>query len=404
MGAWRDHLPYGHGKKLAEFDDRIFCSTQDGSLYSYSVKDKSIKKHSKINGLSDADISTIGASESTKTFLIGYQNGNIDLIRNDTVINIPDIKRKMIMGEKSVNNVYFMGRFGYLACGFGIVVCDLINLEITDTYLFGPNGSHMYVNDITSDGTYIVAATSRGIYKARLDDPNLLDFNAWTRVIYLPDPDADYPCIVSFNNLLFTVYRNTISGNDEVISFDDTGWESWPHNYDTHYEYMGEQDGFLKLSSSGRTKVFSPSETPEKDVVTYYARNVHIDSKGTLWYAALFGGLVMLDAEGRGSVFVPEGPVFREAGDIEAFNGRVWIGAGTIKTQFKGYGAFSLIDGKWQEYNGNTLPEMKDFLNISEISIDPLDPGHIIGGSYGFGIAEFQDGAWWALRMKREVF
>jgi hypothetical protein len=43
-------------------------------------------------------------------------------------------------------------------------------------------------------------------------------------------------------------------------------------------------------------------------------------------------------------------------------------------------------------YNGNTVPSLNDFLNISEITIDPADNQHIIGGSYGYGIAEFEDG------------
>jgi hypothetical protein len=153
--AWRDHLPYGHGKRIAEFDQRIFCATMDGSLYSYNLKDRSTQKHSKVNGLSDAEISTIGSSESTNTFLIGYSNGNMDIIRNDSIINIPDIKRKMITGSKAINSVYFKDQYAYLACGFGIVVCDLNAKEIKETYLFGPGGSQIGVNDITSDGTWL---------------------------------------------------------------------------------------------------------------------------------------------------------------------------------------------------------------------------------------------------------
>jgi hypothetical protein len=53
-GAWRDHLPYNKAKRLAEAGGKIFCCTLDGGLFSYSRKDNSIKKYSKVTGLSDS--------------------------------------------------------------------------------------------------------------------------------------------------------------------------------------------------------------------------------------------------------------------------------------------------------------------------------------------------------------
>jgi hypothetical protein len=387
-GAWRDHLPYGHAKKLAEYENRIFCATYDGSLFSYDLGDKSLKKYSKVNGLSDADISTIGVSSETGFFFIGYTNGNIDLIRNDSIINVSDIKRKSIMGDKSINNIYMLGSNAYLACGFGIVVLDLSRKEIKDTYYFGPGGTQIFVNDITSNGTDLYAATEKGIFRASLSDPNLLDFNAWEHIQNLPDPDAKYDFVVWYNNRMVTIYGT--SENENVITFDNQQWSAWDKSSADHYEYIGEQNGFLKLSTYETTKIFDSQENLIRDEVTSFARYVLLDSRNRLWFAAWFGGLGMVD-EGLG--IVPEGPPNRDAGDIEAMDGHVWVGGGTYNSQWSGYGAYSFIDEKWKEFSGNTIPILKNFLNISEISIDPLDHNHIIGGSYGFGIAEFQDGA-----------
>lgn len=388
-GAWRDHLPYSHGSRLAQYDNRIFCSTTDGSLFSWNMRDGSIKKHSKVNGLSDADISTIGSSGNSGTFLVGYTNGNIDLIRNDSVTNIPDIKRKTITGEKSVNRIFFLGDFAYLACSFGIVVVDLIKKEIKDSYFFGPDGTQITVNDIASDGQFLLAATDQGIFRANLDDPNLLDFNAWFKFTGLPDPNAGYKFLAVCNDRYFTVYRNPSTEKDDIIAFGVNDWNIWQHNIADHYEFFGEQNGLLLASTASRIRIYSQSEELMRDEVGYYPRHILIDSENGLWYAALFGGLVMAD---KGSVVRPDGPPFRDAGDIEILEGRVWIGGGTFKTQWSGYGAYSLINEKWSEYNSNTVPELKDFLNISEIAIDPVDPDHVMGGSYGYGIAEFSKG------------
>ncbi len=390
--TWRDHLPYNQGNRLASFDNRIFCATLGGGLFSYNTIDNSIKKYSKVTGLSDADIATIGFSASTETFLIGYTNGNIDLVSGDSIINIPDIKRKMISGEKSINNIFFKDQYAYLACGFGIVLCDLARKEIKDSYIFGPGGSQIQVNDITFDGQYLYAATVQGVYRADYFNANLVDFSVWQQMEFLPDPDSEYRFLAWFNNKLFTVYHNPVSGPDQIITFTDSDWQEWTHSYDDNFQFLGEQQGYLVIASLLRTKIYNNQEQPVRDVLTYYARHALFDSKQQLWYADPGSGLVKLDEAGNGEVFLPEGPAYRDAGDIEILNGELWAGGGTDASKWSGYGAYSFINEDWMSYNGNTIPELKDFLNISEISIDPLDNSHIIGGSYGYGLAEFSNG------------
>ncbi len=330
-GTWRDHLPYSQGNRLAEYGNRIFCATSGGGLFSYNTSDHSVRKYSKVNGLSDADITAIGYEKQTRTLVIGYMNGNIDLISGDSIINIPDIKRKTISGEKSVNNIFFKDQFAYLACGFGIVLCDLARREIKDSYIFGPGGSQLKVNDIAFDGERLYAATARGIYSANVHDPNLVDFNAWSRLVDLPDPLSEYHYLAWFNDRLFTVYQNPSTGFDEIITISDSGWQVWANSYNDSFGYLGEQQGCLVLSSLLRSKVYDQSEQLIRDVLTYYARYVLYDTKKQLWYADPSSGMVKLDESGAGQVIQPNGPAYRDAGDIDLCNCRFragWVGRG----------------------------------------------------------------------------
>ena len=102
--TWRDHLPYSNVKRIAEVEQKIYCATSGGMFY-YNKADNSLQKYSKVNGLADVNISTIGFSENTKTLIVCYENGNIDLIADDSITNLPDIKRKIIAGEKIINNI-----------------------------------------------------------------------------------------------------------------------------------------------------------------------------------------------------------------------------------------------------------------------------------------------------------
>jgi hypothetical protein len=392
VGDWRDHLPYDKGYRLAECGDKIFCLTNDGSLFSYNKKDNSLKKYSKVTGLSDADISAIEYSSNTGTFIIGYSNGNIDLIRNDSIINIPDIKRKSITGGKTIRKIYLQGHDAYLACGFGIVFCDINRREIKDTYMFGAGGTQISVQDIASDGTYLYASTDNGIYKASLSNPNLVDFNAWKKMTSLPDADAKYRFIACYNNKLFTVYENPLTDYDEIITFNDSEWLIWDKSYHDQFDFLGSRNGYLLLASQAKIQVYGEQEKLYAENNAYFGKFVLLDSEQGIWYANPVSGLARINSNGSESDFYEPGPAYRDVGDIEILSGRLWAGGGTDASKWTGYGAYSFIDEKWRAYNQNTIPELKDFLNISEISIDPLDPGHVVGGSYGYGVVEFQDG------------
>ena len=56
--------------------------------------------------------------------------------------------------------------------------------------MFGEGGSQIQVNDITFDGQFFYAATEQGIYKADIDNPNLVDYNAWQKLQALPDTNV----------------------------------------------------------------------------------------------------------------------------------------------------------------------------------------------------------------------
>lgn len=392
IGAWRDHLPYNKGKKLAEMGTKVYCATNDGSLYSYNKSDNSIQKYSKVNGLSDADVSAIGSSENSEILIIGYSNGNLDMIRNDSIFNVPDIKRKFLVGDKEVYNIIFLNQYAYLACGFGIVVYDLNRKEIKDSYLFGPGGSQIKVNDIACDGQYLFAATENGIYKANLNDPNLVDYNSWTKLLFIPVPDEEYHFLGFVNNKLFSVYYNTGTGFDEIITIGSDNWEVWTYSYNDQFYYLGEQNGYLVICSQMSTKVYNQQEEFVREAVTYYANHALYDKDHTLWYASPESGLVRLNEAGSGFVIAPNGPAYREVGEIKIRSGNLWAGGGTEATKWAGHGAYSFVNEQWTDYNKNTIPELTDFLNISKIAIDPRDPKHVIGGSYGYGLAEFQNG------------
>ncbi|MBA3705014.1 MAG: hypothetical protein H0W84_03685, partial [Bacteroidetes bacterium] len=165
IGGWKDHLSYRSAVSITEGNGKVYCATKSG-IFVFNKGDNSMETLSKVNGLSEVEAVVVNYNPFINKLLIAYKNANIDLIQNNVISNIGDLERKSIIGNKSINNIYFINQFAYLSCGFGVVVIDMDKEEVKDTYYIGPNGNPINVLDITSDGTSFFAATEGGIYKA----------------------------------------------------------------------------------------------------------------------------------------------------------------------------------------------------------------------------------------------
>ncbi len=388
-GSWRDHLPYTNALQVAEVGNKIFCST-DGGLFSINKGDNSIQKYSKVTGLSDIDISAISYSENTNTIVIAYINGNIDLIRNDSIINIPDIKRKLITGDKQIYKILFIEDIAYLATGFGVVAVDVKKKEIKDTYQFGESGGQIKVNDLTFDGNNIFAATDQGIYKADINSPNLVDYNYWTRITNVPVPDFKYSFITYFSDMLLASYRNPVTNYDDIIVIRDDSWDNW-ENEDQDYSNISNHNNILIIVSLYSVRAYDSQFNLIHQAGIYRTVHAIVDRDNIMWIADYRGGLIKFQS-GSMEKIAPNGPAYKDVGSITYESGYLWVGGGNEATQYEGKGAYSFIDEKWENYNKYLNPELEVFYNISEVAIDPSNPEHVYGGSYGYGVVEFNNG------------
>ena len=191
IGDWKAHLSFNEGVKGADAGDRIYCATSSG-LFFYNKSDHNVQILTRVEGLSDQKISSISYDSNRDVLVVAYENTNIDLVRENEILNIPDIKRKQLTGNKTIHNSIIIGDYTYLSCGFGIVVLNLDKNEIRDTYYIGENGSSRNVFDIEFDGTWLYAATENGLFRADINSPNLIDYNNWSIINTLPFPSMPY--------------------------------------------------------------------------------------------------------------------------------------------------------------------------------------------------------------------
>ena len=118
-GNWRSYLSYYQTIAIAQGDQKIFSANEYG-LFSCQVADKSFETYSRVEGLSDSGISAIGWSASKGALIIGYSNGNLDLLSGNSVLNLPDIKLKGSLARKTIHHILCEGDYAWLSCDFGI--------------------------------------------------------------------------------------------------------------------------------------------------------------------------------------------------------------------------------------------------------------------------------------------
>lgn len=174
VGNWNSYLAYAKTTSVAESNNFIFA-VAEGSLYSYNKEDNSIHYYSRESGLHDNNISHICFNTETNSLLITYSNGNIDLMGNKDIYNIPYLYNNSNITNKTINDIFINKQYAYLSTAFGIVIVNMdTNIkEITDTYRLNTNVKSVCIKD-----NFIYAATDNGILKGDMND-NLLDPNEW---------------------------------------------------------------------------------------------------------------------------------------------------------------------------------------------------------------------------------
>ncbi|MBN8704134.1 MAG: hypothetical protein J0M08_13795 [Bacteroidetes bacterium] len=406
IGQWRDHLPYKSALSVCTGNGKMYCATT-GGLFSYNLSDNSIERYSKVNGLSDMKLSTVNFNTYNNTLLIGYENGNLDVLVNDVIINVSDIKRESDMGNKRINSVYFHNKLAYLACGFGIVVFDTEKKEIKDTYKIGLNGALINVHEITIANNTIFAATENGVYSASLLNPNLIYFGAWTKVSTLPV--GIYNSIVHYNNHIYVNYSKNLTNNaylqDTLFDFDLTAstWGYFKDSGNNTYPYNNKSisvsSNKLIICSEWGIYIFDTSLNLTKAVSNYKTNILPtrslVDNSGNVWASDLLNGLVK-ESNGSFEFIIPNGPNTVGVYNMDARANGIWAVPGATQGPFHNTytaGSVSVFkDETWtsvSNYQSAAGLQMDSLHDLVSISVDPKNENHYYAASYRTGVLEF---------------
>lgn len=390
VGEWRDHLSFTYSIAVTESPTKVYTASAHG-IFSYSKIHHNIEKLTKVNGLSDIGISEIEYSGENKVLVVGYENGNIDLVFESEVVNLSDIKRKMINGSKSINHILFVNEYAYLSCGFGIVVVNIDKKEIKDTYYIGNLGSLIQVNQLVLDNDFLYAATNEGIYIADFTKPNLFDYSNWQLITDVPNYSSRFNTIYVNDGNLLVNQANEFS-NDVIYSYEEGSWSILNDKHSSIRAIKNFGASIFILTKSNvlvyNTNFTLQDSISQTEIPNFNPYDVSVGDNQVYWFADRGQGLVKYQ-NGNVEGIIPNAPYLSNSFSIDIKNNRVLVTAGGLTPA----GGNAYLNGAVFSFENE---QWKTIINYSaadyvSVEIDPFNSKHFYTGSWGSGVFEYDN-------------
>ncbi len=215
MGDWRLHIASRKAIDVVAGNQKVYVAYENGMMV-YDLESQEKSNWTNVNGLSDVKITKLFYDAAFDAVYIGYENGNLDQLKNNRITNIPGLLLAQIPGDKKIYNFCKYQNFLYASTGFCILKLDISKAQIKETYYPLQNPTPFEDLCIVNDTLYALTATE--IVKGGINNPALSDYNQWTITNqFLPLPNnCSYRHIESLQNEIYYSICHTDYGKDTV--------------------------------------------------------------------------------------------------------------------------------------------------------------------------------------------
>lgn len=389
--TWRDHFSFNEGKYISLGNGTVYCGTPNG-ISKYNLNTGEVDKLTKVNGLTEVGISAMVYIQNIDVLAVGYESGNIDLVYQDRIVTISDIKEKSLSGSKIINNFLFYQDKIYTSTDFGIVVIDPIKAEIKDTYFLGIGGSNLRVNRLVVFGNSFWAATAKGLLSAKVSDPLLVSYERWTLETFFTDATNECISIDESSTALFVI-EDQGDANDVLWHFDGSNW----HEIDR--PFSGVQSVFVdfgKVLVASRLGIATYNILGLKGpVVTSYSADYRFKPNAAIpidadRFAIADGDLGLVIGTTVSQFFSrPIGPVNNRSFSIGVNKDRVVVASGAYDATYSNFwhpfAVHSFVREQWTNYSN------WHYHDAVVVEFNPQNSSSYFVGSWGAGVFQFSD-------------
>ena len=394
-GSWEAYFSYNSIKDIEIGSDIIYAASEN-AIFTYDPYTNSIETITTIEGLSGDYITTIKYSENYNLLMIGYETGLMEVydLNTNSVLKVVDILNQITIppNNRRINDFYEFDNLVYISTNYGISIYDMQSLEFGDTYYIGFNGTQTRVHQITLNNNEIYAATSDGLKKANLNNPNLIDFQFW-QTPFLGDflsviSIADQVFTIKSDNILYAVNDNSLS---PVLSFTEP---------------------ILRLESNETNFSIITANTvyyyqPDLSLINSY--NNSADLNTTFTTSKIFNNIIYIGTLSSGMLktsnnsndlyekIIPNGPLRNNPFSLHFGYGDLWVTFGDYDEDFnpnpnREYGFSFLESNIWTNISYDSIQQNieKPVYNLNAIAINPVNSDQVFISSFQHGLLKFE--------------
>lgn len=393
--SWQGHYSYNNVIDISFSSEKIYAASEN-AFFTYDLQSNEIGKVSTVNGLSGETISTAYFSEAAQKYILGYENGLIEIYFEDTkqVQKVVDIVNKPTIppNRKKLNHILEYNDILYMSTNFGISLYDLNALEFGDTYFIGPNGSQIEVRQTTILDEYIYAATDSGIYRAMVSDDNLIDFEQWELVM-----GSNWMGITVFGQDIYA-----ISFDKRLHKYNGTNFalEVQIPQYETILEDFKVNDSYMTVVNDTKVHVYDSQlvEVLEVDALEDYP-DIEFNS------ALILNNNIYLGTEMQGMLettfpmpttvtqILPDGPLLNNTFALKAIPNELWVVYGDYDTSFNPYPLDNRGVSHLQDMSWTNIPYTAEFdaKSLVHVTVNPSNTSQVFISSFFSGILQIED-------------
>ncbi|MFV0171382.1 T9SS type A sorting domain-containing protein [Empedobacter falsenii] len=375
---WNDLFSYSNVKLLEEVNGVIYCGTENG-IFLFNPKNPTNDwiKLNKTNFLNNVGVSAMAYDKVSDSFLVGYENGGLDLLKSGESTMVLDIKWNGFNGVKKINHIFINDGIAFISGAFGIVSYDLKDEEFKETTrtnsakIDDVTILNIVVNDATILNNKLYIATSKGIFSSeltskKLNNPNI---NLWT----VQNLNQNVSNIELFGSDIYYAENNslkTISGSSipQLFNF---------------IEDIKASNGKLIITQNDQVTILGGEpqsiiyqEKDENGVLQNLNMNfnsgIFINNK--LYGGTTKFGLVDFSIKDKYEVenplgYSPDGPYNNKSWSVTTKNGKVWIAPGgteaytNVLNNRDGFYYFDMK--KWNNFRSKEIFDIRDVLRIA---------------------------------------
>lgn len=365
---WSDLFSYNNIIIIREDNGKLITAANNGLFY-YTPATGEITKLSKANGLHEVNITAFDYNPETKTGLVGYSNGSLDVITESGITYVLDIPNtKSFTGNKSIKHISITGNQAVISVDYGVSIFNLDRKEFGETAFFTEKPKEAVIKD-----NVVYALTDSGIKKHEINTTFPI-YSSWETAL-----------AGAYNHIDIENGTIAIANSNQAMYGDGTNFSSLGNFTDIKDISISTET--ILVTYSGGVSAYSLSGVESGSYTTSEDLNTAWWNDGKIYAGSTNSGILAPNS----SIYKPDGPYDNKAYKLHLQDDKIWVSTGaredynTAVINSKNLGFYFFNGLKWiypSLFIENQYSDSPMMYNVVDVIANPSNTNEVFFANY----------------------